>query len=390
MDVLNVFATYGFDVADNSGLELQWDLSTNTWYNGATALLSGYPGPANSGPGGIAAWKWNGNMVKTRILPSVQSSLSVGMNWGEFVALGSGTLPTWNQFLQFAAPGQVVLAVEAQLDGTLIVLQGGTGATGSGAQLGRTGVIFSPGSWLAGYLELTAIGLGTTSTTWALYLNDALLLSGTANTLSLGMPDRVNVCNQGVGGAGFNGVAFDNVYIGDTRLGPARVTTLLPISDAAGVWGAVPGPTRFSAVDDRFGDPSGYPDGDSSYISPTTGSQLFTVGATDGTPSPCYGRVLGVMVNVCLSGSGSVDVIVVQQSTPTTVGTITATGGYHTRQVFVPLSLVSGTFWNDAEINGTFWGLGNASGVRVTQMFLEKVVSLRNVPYSCGGGSYSF
>jgi hypothetical protein len=299
-----------------------------------------------------------------------------------------GTNVAQNQFLQISIGLQPIISVEAQLDGSFIVLLAGTGQTGTGTPLGQTAAgISSLDTWLAGMLELSVSNFGSSSTAWTLYLNDVRLIFGTVDTSAYSLPDRFTLCNQPVAGSIFNGVIFDNVYAADSRLGPVYISSLLPTGDASGNWITIPGPTRYASVDDSAASLSVYPDGNSSTIAPgASTNQLFLFGQ-----SPCYGRNLGVMVNVCYR-SGSVDGIVLQQSAIYDLGPLPANGStFHTYQQFAAVSFVSGTYWTDAEIKGAFWGVGNAAGsVVVTQMFLEKLVSLRNVPFNCGSANYSF
>ena len=398
MDLLNLLATYGFDCVDTppttgEGMDQQWDTMIGSWGNGAGSLVDGYPGPPNSGPNGSAAHKWNGYMVATRYLPTSPTTLCVGMNWGQLTGLGSGTAPSQNQFLQLVSPEGVAFSVESELDGSLAVLLGGTGNTGSGTQLGRTGLTptIVVGEWL-GFLELVVTGISNISTAWALYLDDVLLISGNVNTLGYSAFSSFNLCNQTVGGASFNGSQFDNVYAADSRLGPCRVTTMLPAADISGLWLPTPGPTKYQMVYDSQGDPNGYPDGDASYIAPPSlnAPQWFTL-----QNSPCYGLNLAVVLNICFrctSGAGSCEALVLQMSSVNNMGTLFLGGPYHTLQAIAQASFATGNNFTDAEINGSYWGVSTTGSMdlRVTQMFLEKVVSLRNVPFNCGAGSYSF
>jgi hypothetical protein len=200
-------------------------------------------------------------------------------------------------------------------------------------------------------------------------------------------------------------MGFANVYMLDgtgpapynDRLGPVRINALIPAADASGNWNsivngvAVAAPI-YTSITDVYGlDPHGSPDGDYSYISPVALSspQYFTFPG-----SPCYGRVLGVNVCQCFRGASSsstCDAMLFDQGTQYNLGSNVVNGGYHTCQVFVGLSPATGTYLTDAEISNNLWGaLTTSPGLMLTQMFLEKITSLRNVPYSCGSGSYSF
>jgi hypothetical protein len=42
-------------------------------------------------------------------------------------------------------------------------------------------------------------------------------------------------------------------------------------------------------------------------------------------------------------------------------------------------------YWTDGDIEKALWGLSSGAGKsRVTMLWIEKLVSLRNVPYQCG------
>jgi hypothetical protein len=257
-------------------------------------------------------------------------------------------------------------------------------------------------------MEFFVTGLGGGSTTAAIYQNDVLLLSVTCATSSA--VNSIAIGNQngttyGVNSKPYFGLGFANLVFTDgqgpapwnTRLGPVRVTTLSPNADAGGNWNITPGTltARYQAVDDIFPtDGNGSLDFDNSYISPVAinASQFFTVQG-----AACYGLILGV--NVCLvfrgsSGSTTCNALLLQQSVQTTLGTAVFTGPsgiYQTEQVWVGLSPATGINFTDGEIAGSFWGVSTTSpGLILTQMFLEKIVSLRAVPFNCGQASYSF
>lgn len=388
--------THGFDicatstgVGTNTGPDLQYDILDGSWYNGSAALVAGKSGPANSGPVGQAAFKWNGPGLFTRVFEP-QTSWYFGTDWQRAGAAGgAGT----NKWFFLSAGSTVCIALQSESNGKLSIISGGTSANGTGALLQQTTISFPIGTW-AGYLEFTASGFGLGNTlTYELWLDDVLLLTGTTSIADI--PDRYTIGSQGD-----TGRIFDNQYICDGqgpapwngRLGPIRITSLSPNADLSGSWIPTPAAPTFQQVQDLPSDPHGSPDGDSTYASPDSigGQQFFQVES-----SPCFGRVLGVAVNLCFrgtSGSASCQALLLQTGAPVLIGTPNVTGIYHTAQAILQQSPATGTFLTDAEISSGFWGVATLTSfdLRVTQMFLEKITSLRSVPYNCGRGSYAY
>lgn len=358
-------------------------------------------GPGGTG-GGLAVQKWNGDQMFTRIF-AVQSYWAIGLNLRPFYSIGSSTLWAQDKFLQLANSTSNLVAFEFQTDGTIAVISGGNGATGNGTLVAKTTQTFPVSSW-SSYLEVVVNG-----TAVEIWQNDVRILATTVP--ALGSPDRILIGTQngqpfGVNAQHFWGLQYANVYMLDgsgvapwnARLGPVRITTQSPNADAGGTWNITPNTitNRYQAIDDYYpSDRDGSPDGDSSYVSPislTNNNQFFTFAA-----APCYGLVLGVMVNLVFrgsSGSTTCNALLLQGATQATIGTATVTlagGFYQTQQLFQGLSLATGLYFTDAEISGALWGVSTVSpGLMLTQMFLEKIVSLRATPYSCGQASYSF
>lgn len=199
-------------------------------------------------------------------------------------------------------------------------------------------------------------------------------------------------------------------------LGAVCITTLFPLSDTGISWNPVPGPGRSAMVRDLPGiDANGSPDGDASYLIPTiSGANVrFTMSTTFGTrTSPCFGRILAVAMSACAKPlvSGEFLKLTTRPRVSTfTLGTVavnfvgaTYSGDpnfvdYATYQAILTSSPETGQAWSDAELAGADWGIQLADdpgttqpGQRVTQLYLEKVVSLEARSYDCGGGSYAF
>lgn len=223
------------------------------------------------------------------------------------------------------------------------------------------------------------------------YLDGALEVSATFATTA--QPDQV----------GFRWAAFgerlywDNYAVYDGQpgqitapFGRARVTTLRPIADVQLVWTPNTGGSDWPLVDDAFAIPS--PDGDTTYMTPTgPGPQYFTLAA-----SPCYGLVLGLGLNASARPAGApfpLRFITFPLAAALTMADITpSTAAYRTYQAIAELNPATSDTWIDADISSAYWGLSTPAGgvPRVTAVNLEKLVSLEPLPYTCGGGPYSF
>ena len=395
--------TIGFGQCDFRGAALTFDLPASAGNPGYPAFDNMSPGPGGVG-GGLGAAKWFGNQMFTRIFDT-QGQWAVGFQIMPFYQIGSSTLWALDKFLQISSATLNLIALEIQTNGKLAVVAGGDGTSGTGSIVGTSTQIFPVGSW-SGYLEILAVGLGG-STVVQVFLNDVQIILCTVGTAS--GADRIALGTQngttfGVDSQPYFGLVFANVYCADgqgsapfnTRLGPVRITTVSPNADAGGNWTITPGSltSRYVAVDDIFpSDGNGSPDGDHSYITNVTlDPQWFTFGGAGG--APCYGRILGVMVNLCFrgaSGSTTCNALLLQQATQTSIGTATVNGLYQTQQLFQALSPATGTYFTTGEVAGSLWGVSTSStGLMLTQMFLEEVVSLRSTPYDCGQASYSF
>ena len=390
--------TEGFGVCDPNGAALYFDQVVGSWDSNSII-----PGPAGVGAN-FGAFKWFGTGKFTRIFDA-QTFWVVGFNF-QPKNNGSGTAWAQDSFLQLSNGSGCIMSLELQTTGKIAVTYGGDGTTGTGATQGTTTQTFPVASW-SGYLEFKASGFGGT-VAWELWLNDAKILNGTTSTFPTQIPDRITITSQNGTSGGVNsvpgfGIAFANVVMLDAqgpgpwndRIGPVRITTVSPKADAAGAWfgtlaGSTNGPPIYVNITDTPPDPNGSPDDDHSYISPTAlnTNQFFVFAAP-----ACYGLILGVMVNQCFrgtSGSTTCDAMLYDGSA-VNIGTTVNNGGYHYGQQFIGLSPATGANFTAGEVGGSFWGARTASpGLRLTQMFLEVLTSLRNVPFSCGLSSYSF
>jgi hypothetical protein len=290
------------------------------------------------------------------------------------------------------------LSVCFEADGTMSVRFGGTGVNGGGALAAKTTMVFPLNTWI--YLEVRVSGFGSGAQV-QLWVNDVGVLT-TAAASGPEVPDRISLCALYNSAGG--GTMFDNVYMLDgqgpapwnDRLGPVEISTVSPNGDASGTWnqtvnGTLTPAPIYTAITDIPGDPHGAPDDDYSFVSPPaiTKKQYWTMA----TPQ-CYGLILGVNVCQCFrgsSGSTTCDALLAQAGLATFIGTNVVNGPYRTAQKFVGLSPASGINFTAGEVSGSFWGASTSSpGLQLTQMYLEIITSLRNVPFNCGASSYSF
>jgi len=380
-------ATHGFDDVDAVGVGLQFDASH---YNdfGTAQIFSGAPGTGS----GNALFIWFnsfGANYLTRIFDP-QTMWTVGLNASLYYnTIGPGPA-VQELFLELGDSTGAMVGLQFEADGSISIRD-----LIHGLQVARTSSTFAVGVWNP-YLELKCSGFGSGSVTCQLYSNDTLACSGTLATSRL--PDRVSLVQNIIG------VMFDNVVILDgqgaapwnDRLGPVRLTTITPAANGTGSWPVTGGVAAYSAVWDQLGrfPDAQTPDGDTTYLAPVAlgAQQTFQLGS-----AACYGLILGISANMCFrgtSGSATVDALLIEGAGVYDLGSLSWTGAaYRTLQVFTGLSPASGSYFNDAEIAGNLWGFktNTSPDLRVTQFYLEKIVSLRNVPYQCGqNANYSF
>lgn len=411
----------GFDVNDTQGMGIKYLPQFTA--TGVPAISSQYgfttagnPGPAGSGPNGQSVYI-RGDYEFTRILDA-QPTWFVGFDFARYNE-GIVTDTQGGDFYRFSTAAGSVLKMSFSLDGTGRI----TVRTGSLCSTPNTVLATSLNSFTLfqfGFLELVMTFGATIG--YEIYYNDTLVpKQGGGNmvdsNLSLGssaLPDRLTHLRTQEPGGSFTGIAFDNYYICDAqsdgtifnqRLGPLRITTLSPASDATVQWTRNAGSSNFVAVDDIPNVAASAPDGNITMLTPNAVSALALFGLAK---SPCFGLNLGVALNLCarpISGSPTIRMVsrgpdgVVQLGLSTVVnpGTIQnqapAVAGFHTYQAYAPLNSATGQPWNDAQIDGLAWGAQcdpSVTTLQLTQVYMEKLTSLRSSPFDCGQASYSF
>lgn len=270
---------------------------------------------------------------------------------------------------------------------------------------GSTGEIlatFGPnpvGTWAALQIKVQSTG-------FVIRLNGVQIAAGTVNVWR--QPDRFT--HRWQGGAGFN---LDNYVLVDGQGAqntgflpyPWAVASRYPAVATTSQWTPNGYANALTCVFDHQGvpTPSEYPDGESGYIKPTVTGQRALFEMQDFT---CQGRILGVALSVVakpLSGGQSMKLIVEETAIhtlaePTLAGRSVQLPGlpdlddYVTYFGIAETDPETGTFWNDGDLGRYGWGVeADTTDVHVTQIFLQKVVTLASLPYSCGGaGNYGF
>lgn len=278
-----------------------------------------------------------------------------------------------------------VLYLEVKDDNTFSVYTGPEGRRlFPGTLLWNSAGVYtlSLNEWI--YIELQ---VDTSTGTWALYVNDVLLKQQTDTLPSL--IDRYSFLSEG-----FEEHSIDDHYgTNGERLGPCRVTGFAPNFGSTHQWTPLVS-TNLSQIQE-FGNRAGLntPDDNQSYVSASA------AGITDyyGFPAPaCYGRILALAINAdgsAVTGSPSIDFFAKLAGIEYASGSSNAyIGGYHIQQGISQVNPATGTYWSDTEIAAGLFGMRMAGSgeLRVTQFMMEKLVSLRSVPFTCGGGAISY
>jgi len=385
----------GFDLTDNPDLKyspvLPFVLQTSISGRDGKGLAFN---PYSSG-GADDVW-WKILDVKTRW------NIGFDICWlNEFVS----TTLAGTDFYWCAAGSTVVFSLAAATDGRLVAR---AGRQEDGAAVLATSVnpliqassvaLGQPNIW---QLIEIQVGGGSFEVRW----EGNPVLSGTSSLLT-GIDRHAFVLKtSGLGG----GFAIDNYWICDDQpglsgfQGRSRITSVAPIQSNGAQWILAAGTSLVDAVTDTHGN---QPDGDVSYIIPhAIGSfQQYQL-----AKPPCYGLILGLALNLCakppglgtkLSGriSRSSNVFSLAPAfdivdSGSSLSSNAQVHGYRTYQAISETNPQNGLVWNDGDLAAALWGpyAENATGVRVTQVYLEKLVTL-NVSrrFNCGQGLYVF
>lgn len=302
-------------------------------------------------------------------------------------------------------------------DGTMSFYSGG-----SGTQVTPGTLIYSAtpsqklvsGTWT--YLEFD-IQFGATGSLTVMQ-DDVLFCSVSGISIGPTFPDRFAFLKS----RSFYGdalLAIGDIYVADQLLGPVKVTAWAMGGDSIPQGftrsGAIVHPFNYQQIDE-FPPTVGanpYPDNDTTYVfndSAAAVTDLYRPGSV-----PCYGKILAVALNLTVratSGSPNVTLQVRQGATRygltslliVPVGNYIATANagivppgtgaaLYTQLQGITITQPNGNGdWDDRAIGNADLGMLSDNGgiFRCTNASLEKLVSLRNVPFDCAGGSYSF
>lgn len=234
-----------------------------------------------------------------------------------------------------------------------------------------------------------------------MWVDDVLVHQDLNLNIGLANPDRFTRRWQSFG---FTGYVMDDLYIAHGgRPGPLRISAHFPTADGAPLlWTPSAGSSHCPLVNEGtpgYGGVLAAPDGDLTYVGASgAGVQDFYQFGSD----PCWGKILAIAVNACgRKVAGVSPGIDLMAKTPdgaiSTVGNFALpsampTPPYYTGQAITEVSMVDGAVWTDRDLKNTLWGV-QSSGLgssRVTQVFLEKVVTLSGAAFDCGAQSYAY
>lgn len=345
----------------------------------------------------------NGNMNFTRFFTN-NDTWFAGIDFRPRDLIRTDYNTLWFRFEHTNAAGTVI-AVRYNPSAKLEILIGGNGTNASPGTLVGTvnSIILQVDVWV--YWEFSVHQNGANST-FQVHADDVLVLDlgptgadGPIDLTGLGLINNATFRWE----AAF-GPEFDHYYVCDnqgtvnnTRLGPIRIVSTIPASDSVVGLTRNTGGSDAACVNELRWSPGtfplGAPDGDQTYLTGLNTFDLWTL-----SPFSCIGKILAVALNAdfkalttdqlaFLFKTGSVQTTIASKSP-------VANNVYEVLQAIQETSLVNPGVWTDGDINSNLWGLSPSSG-RISQFVIEKVLTLRNVPYTCGsspssGNSYAF
>jgi hypothetical protein len=297
------------------------------------------------------------------------------------------------------------LAVGYDDHGRLCFVAGGSGTR----FLGANGVVIAASTytlpintWV--YIEMKiTFGVSGHIQVWA---DDALVFDvhplGIIGRPTPTDPDRLSLYweNLGVIGDLFQ---EDDHYVADTfgtvnndHLGPVRISLVFPNLDGiAEAWVRNTGATNHFCLDDAPA-PGPGPDGAITELTGATSAlDLYAV------PTPaCFGKILAVALDVVAHGTLGADTIdlvcrplrqtALQFDVGSAVAIPAAYGDLSVVQAISELFPPDNSVWRDGDIGSALWGMRAGFNNKATQLFVEKVTSLRPATFDCGSGSYSY
>lgn len=310
--------------------------------------------------------------------------------------------------MEHGGPGGTVLALRYNPSAKVELMKGGNGTESSPGTVAGTvqTPLVTAGSY--NFWELCVHQNGVNSAV-KIFADDVLVLDlgppldgegtgadGNIDLSAFGLIDRVTFRWESLGG----GYIQDDYYVADnqgtvnnTRLGPIRIVSTIPVADITTNLQRNTGSSDASCVEDLPWPPGtntfGAPDGNNTYLKTIVGNEqdLWTV-----SPYPCIAKILAVALNATVSQLHADQTSFLFGATTIGSASPSVDNVYEVLQVIQETSPLTGLGWVDGEINAGHWGVA-LSGGRITQYVIEKVLTLRNVPFTCGavaGNSYSF
>lgn len=287
----------------------------------------------------------------------------------------------------------VLLTLNTRNDGKLDCIHGATTITTTAVF--NFGNVSTPGSGTWRSVEVLYDVAGDIK----IYVDDVLDVDMNITT-SNDTPEVVKLYWADIGNMGVNFDDFvlsqSNAGAASERQGPLRIGGWQNKSDEVAGFGRVGAASNAAAVGDRNGVTGSAPDNDSTYVQSTVPTKdLYVLKPAD----ICTGRDLAVATTLVAKApsGGTPSIRSICRADPTNplttvLGANPLTSSYQTFHGYSAISLRTGGFWTDGEIENALWGVeSTGSGIaRVTMFTVEKFTSLRNVPYSCGKlGSYA-
>lgn len=234
-----------------------------------------------------------------------------------------------------------------------------------------------------------------------IYVDDVLDTDTNVTTDPSKSPDFVSYAWSNLGSQGWD---WDDVYVAAgtdaaslERLGPIRITSFWCRADIVTGFGRVGAGSNAGCISDRNGVTSTAPDGDSTFVQAAfpTKDLYYLAPQND-----CKGRIIAVGINVVAKapsgGTPTLEVLcrgnlTIASETP--IGTARPlTSDYALTIAYRPLSVNTNAFWTDGEIESCGWGIqsGGSGAARCTMFWVDKIQSLRSVPFNCGQlGNYT-
>lgn len=389
----------GFDVSDGDGVQAHYTPLVPFLQAGLIA------GRDNKGK---AFWMFNpGGAEDIYKLPlGVRPRFNLGIDLAFFNSSTSRSLADVDFIRVYDHSGACVFSLSTRSsDGRILARQGTTPAGGLLLDT-STNTVQATSSALGdqpiwGLCELQ-IGSGSYEVHW----DGTQILFGSHSALN----NIDTVAFMVATSAGVGGLAVDNYWVLDDQagltgfIGRSRVTTML-MQAVVGADRWQPGGAYTTLVAVSEAGPSGFfPDGDDSFITPAT---VGAVQQYQVIKPACYGRIFGLALNMVAKPTGfnatlngkirrgtniyQMGAATIIQPTVYPVGHA-AMAGYSCAQAIAELNPENGLIWNDGDLVNSFYGVeADTTGVRLTQLYLEKLVSLDPArTFNCGQGLYVF